>query len=277
MLKTHLAVNGSFKTIAREEMARADKSLAIRIFDGMEFQGTPADKWGLNLEMPQWVLDAHNKKSGRVFLMGTGPSLIGQIPILKHLAREETWTVNRMRRFYESGGLPFAPTVHLVAEPGPIMDWGRIINPIYDFPEATNRIAINWWPVTAKGWLWCPKAPDDVQMRWEGCFGMDDIFPPIPTGWASPLTALQLAAWMGYTEFYFLGCDTTQMGQAWDAERGRTGNERNIRSILECFDAARRTCKLHDRLIFDCSTGGRLNKEGVLEYRDLADVLGVKE
>ena len=80
---------------------------------------------------------------------------------------------------------------------------------------------------------------------------------------------------MGYTEFYFLGVDTTQEGQAWDEKNGRTTYPRSILSILECFDRAKCQIEKAGRKIYDCTPGGRINQEGVLEYRALEDVLGV--
>ena len=258
--------------IAREEMEQRDQSMAVRLFGGFAGQGTPEDNWGMDIEFPKWISDVHNKKTGRCFLFGTGPSLVSQLPLLHHMKNEDTWTVNRMRYW---GELPFRPDHHVIAEPGPVMSWDGSLNGHYDFPEAVNRIAINWWEVKAKGWLWCPKAPDDIQMRWEGFFDLGDHLPPLPTGWASPLTCAQIAAWLGYTEFYFLGIDTTQTGQAWDPIAGRTAQPRNIRSILECFERAGRDVKRSGRKMYDCTPGGLINAEGALEYIPLEDVLEV--
>tara|TARA_Y100000310_G_scaffold328688_1_gene397223 strand:- start:1297 stop:1545 length:249 start_codon:yes stop_codon:yes gene_type:complete len=80
---------------------------------------------------------------------------------------------------------------------------------------------------------------------------------------------------MGYTELYYLGVDTTQEGQAWDPERGRTREPRSIRSILECADRARVQIETAGRHIYDLTPGGRLNQEGVLPYLPLEEVLGV--
>jgi hypothetical protein len=248
-----------------------DDTVALRIFNGIDsFQGTREDNWGVKTEWPSWLNDVHNTKSGRTFIFGSGPSLLSQLDLLPRMQQEETWTVNRIARWKD---LPFTPVHHVTAEPGPIGAWGKMVYPIYDYPTAINRIAINWCPVTAPGWLWCPKAPDDIQMRWEGFEGLKDELGPLITGWASPLTLCQLAAWMGYTEFYFLGIDLTQTGQAWDKESGRTLYPRNERSILECFERARRDIERAGRAIIDCTPGGKVNAEGVLEYQELEEVL----
>jgi hypothetical protein len=256
------------KRIAHEELKR--DAMTMRIFDGLSYQGTAENKWGLDLEMPQWLMDAHNTHSGRTFIFGTGPSLVAQLPLLAPMQQETTWSVNRMR-FWKD--LPFTPTYHVIAEPGPVLNWGRNMNAVYSYPEVTQQICINWWPVTAPRWAWVPKAPDDIQMRWEGFFGLGDDLPPVPTGWASPLTLAQIAAWMGFREFFFMGIDTTQTGQAWDAIAGRTAEPRNIRSILECFERARRDIERAGAKIYDCTPGGLINREGALPYVELGDVI----
>jgi hypothetical protein len=258
------------------ERPATGEGFAIRAFDFLnQPEYTPENEWLMqDIEWPEWIDEAHNTYSGRVFIFGTGPSLVEQQPLLGRLQNEWTWTVNRMRTWWAKGQLPFIPSHHLVTEPGPCsVMWGSRMLSAYDFPEARNRIAINWWPVTAEGWLWCPKAPDDVHMRWVGFHGLDDTLPPLPTGWASPLTAAQLACWMGHTEIYFLGIDTTQEGQAWDPIAGRTLYERNIRSICESFERARMDIERAGRKVYDATPNGRINQEGILEYRDLAEIL----
>lgn len=249
-----------------------EEHMTRRLFNGLDNRDGPELNWGLvDLEMPQWVLDAHNTKSGRVFMFGSGPSLAAQRPLLRKLKNEDTWTVNRFRKFRP----PFIPTYHGVTEPGPIGGWGSYILKLYDFPEASMRIAVNWWRTdpAIEGWYWVPKAPDEIQVRWEGWFGLGEHLPPLPTAWASPLTFGQLACWFGYDELIYLGVDTTQEGQAWDVKHGRTMQTRAIHSILECADRARMQIERAGRRIIDCTPGGRLNEEGALPYADLAEVL----
>lgn len=246
---------------------------AIRLFGGLDEPSAAERNWDMpGIEQPEWLAKAHNVHKGkRIFMIGSGPSLIDQLPILHKLRDEHTWTVNRIARWKE---LPFTPTYHSIAEPGPVVQWGQGILPIYDFPAVPDRIAIHWFPVTAPGWLWAPKAPDDVQMRWQGFWGLGDFLPPVPSGWASPLTTAQIAAWFGYDEFYFLGIDTTQTGQAWDKVGGRTKVMRSILTIEECFDRARQEIEKAGRRIVDCTPGGRINERGILPYEELEKVLG---
>ena len=248
------------------------KDQGIRSFSNWDYPDDPHDNWGLEgMAMPQWVLNSHNTMVGeRAFIFGSGPSIIEQEPLLNHMQHEYTWTCNRIRKWEN---LPFTPFVHCITEPGPLVNYGQFVASVYDFPGAQNKISAIWWKVTAPGWLWLPKAPDDIQIRWQGFFGCGDYLPPIPSGWASPLTISQLVAWMGYSELYYLGIDTTQVGQAWDREKGTTKEPRSILSTLECFDRARMTLQAAGRKVYDCTPGGRVNQEGVLEYRDLKEVL----
>jgi hypothetical protein len=250
---------------------------SLRAFNALRQNDRAENNWNMqDLVWPDWIESVHNiVDGGRTFIFGTGPSLIQQQPLLHHMQNETTWTVNRMRRWYEKGQLPFIPDHHVVCEPGPCILWGTMILKPYDFPEAKNRIAVNWWNVTATNWLWCPKAPDDIQMRWQGFQGLGDTLAPLTTGWASPLTVSQLACWMGYDEIYYLGIDTTQEGQAWDPVDGRTLYARNIRSICESFDRARIDIQRAGRKVYDCTPGGRINQEGILEYVPLEDALQI--
>lgn len=260
-----------FRNIADRFATPDDRG--VRVFNGLFTKlNTPEDDWGMDIEWPQWIEDVHNTAaSHRCFVMGTGPSLTKQADLLPHLANEVTFTVNRMRKFKDTLG--FFPTHHVITEPGPVVGFGNHIAPVYDFPEAQNRIAAHWNVVTAPGWLWCPKAPDDIQVRWQGTQGLGERLGPIPTAWGSPFTIVQLALWIGFEEIYMLGVDTTQTGQAWDVERGRTKNPRNVISTLECVDRMRRDIQRSGRVIYDCTPDGRINQEGVLEYRDLEGVL----
>ncbi len=247
----------------------------IRAFPMREQYRDPTNNWGMDFGMelpPTWLQQVHNAYAGkRCFMLGTGPSLKAQLALLPKLAGEYTFTCNRMKLW---GELPFTPFVHCVTEPNPVINFGQRIKSLYDFPGAKNKVACIWWPVTAKGWLWMPKASDDIQVRWNGTWGLGDHLPPVPTAWASPLTITQLALWMGFSEVYLLGVDTTQQGQAWDVDQGRTAKPRSIRSILECAERMSRDIKRSGRQFWDCTPGGRLNREGAIAYRSLEEVLG---
>lgn len=249
-----------------------DPDVGFRAFSDFNQPSRAEDNWGMvDTVMPDWLQGVHNAYKGeRCFLFGTGPSLVAQLPLLEALKAECTFTCNRMKRWK---GLPFKPWLHCVTEPGPFIRWGKGVHPEYDYPGAQNRVACIWFPVTAEGWLWLPKASDDIQLRWHGTQGLGERLAPVPTAWASPLTIAQLALWMGFERLYILGCDTTQTGQAWDPVYGRTQQPRNIRSIVECAERLCRDVKRAGREMWDCTPGGRLNQEGAIPYRALEEVL----
>lgn len=246
---------------------------AIRLWPWLDHNPKAARNWDMSLQQPQWILDAHNTHTGRIFIVGSGPSLRGQLDTLRHLEGEYVWSVNRLSHWED---FPVTPSHHSVTEPGPIGGWGKYVLPEYDYPAVKNRIAVHWVPVTAPGWLWVAKAPDEIQIRWEGFFGLGDHLPPLPSGWASPLTSCQVAAWLGFTEFYFLGIDNTQEGQAWDPIYGRTARPRSIISVEESFDRACHQIEKAGRRIVDCTPGGGINKRGILPYEPLEAVLGIE-
>lgn len=248
-----------------------DDTMGYRIFSNQNLPDESEDNWGMQLMQPDWIDQVHNTHVGeRCFIFGTGPSLIDQLPLLQNMNDEYTFTCNRVNKWKER---PFKPWLHCVTEPGPLLVWGAAVGSAYDVPDAVNRVACCWSTVYAKGWNWLPKAPDDIQVRWQGAWGMGDYLPPIPTAWASPLTISQLALWMGFTELYILGTDLTQMGQAWDREQGTTKFPRNIRSIVECADRLNRDVWRNGRKIYDCCPVGRMQQEGVMPYMDLAEVV----
>ena len=262
-------MNNPFTKVA-EQIGIKDH-YGVRVFSTFRSQSRPENDWNMDIEWPDWIPESHNKHVGdRCFIFGTGPSLVPQLPLLHKMKKEYTFTCNRMRMW---GDVPFKPYVHCVTEPGPIQSWGYGIHRDYDFPEAQNRVACIWWPVVAPGWLWLPKAVDEIQVRWSGPQGLGDRLAPLPSAWASPLTIAQLALWMGFKQVFLVGCDTTQQGQAWDVEKGRTKKPRNIRSILESADRLHRDMRRAGRELYDCSTGGKFNTEGLIPYVDLEEAL----
>ena len=87
-----------------------DDTMGIRVFDSLDVEENwPTANWGMEFEQPEWLKDVHNKYVGeRCFLMGTGPSLIEQLPLLEQMKTEYTFSCNRMKMFQ---GLPFTPWI----------------------------------------------------------------------------------------------------------------------------------------------------------------------
>lgn len=237
----------------------------------------------------QDILDMHNTKSGRVFILGNGPSLLDQD--LTKLRDEATFCCNGFPTWKDR---PFDPTYFGVTD---IYAQHYLDDRV--FPEVDMmRFHISWpgdhYP-TNDAFIWVEKAAESVHMDVEGFAGCGSGLPPIPTGRTSPLTNAQLAAWMGYREFYFLGIEQTR-GYAYDinavtGHRGRLfpidSNPSYRLAIKRCGRRMREDIEAAGGKVYDCSLGGILNitgmeihgaagipAEDILPYVDLREVLG---
>lgn len=219
------------------------------------------------LVQPEAILDLHNTKTGRVFLLGSGPSLLEQTDVLAALGYEDTLGVHNLPLWDD---LPFTPTYYAIHEKHQIE---AIEN--YDWPGwDMKKFVIYWRPVRREGWQWVAKAPVDLNIFDVGFCGLDDELPPIPSGICIPLSACQLLAWMGYTEFYFLGCELTIKGECYDTDyERRVRGESWSRKAQGAFTVARREIERAGRTIVDCTPGGRLSENGILDYVPLEEVL----
>ncbi len=243
--------------------------------------GTDITYWGTQLRQPKEILEMKDIHKGkRAFIIGNGPSLKEEeTETLETLAHELTFTCNRLPLWEEC---PFLPDYHAFSEPDVIQEskWGECewFNDIVG-PEQLPHFAIHWQETQIPGWQWIAKAPDNYQVRHEGVgfWGLTDELAPIPTGWCTPLTFAQLAAWMGVREFYFLGIDTTPQGEVFNATEHRTGvHPRKIRGIKECFARARVDIEKAGGKIYDCTKNGIINHDEILPFVELKDALGVK-
>ncbi len=232
--------------------------------------------WDTQLLQPKAILDLKDIHLGqRAFIIGNGPSLKEEeTEVLEALNDELTFTCNRLPLWEQC---PFLPDYHAFSEPDVIQEtkWSECEWKYEDI----QHFAIHWQETKIPGWQWVAKAPDNYQVRHEGVgfWGLTDELAPIPTGWCTPLTFAQLAAWMGVREFYFLGIDTTPQGEVFDALEHRTGvHPRKIRGIKECFARARVDIEKVGGKIYDCTKNGIINHDGVLPFVELKGALGVK-
>jgi hypothetical protein len=235
----------------------------------------------------------HNTGSGRIFILGTGPSLLEQMPLLKHLKDEATFACNTLLQWPE---LPFVPTYYGI---GDIYDKDDIDKLASFVPDKTCAFNVQW-PNNYNNprFTYVEKAHDSFQMRSYGFVGLGDELPAIPTGRTTPLTLAQIAAWIGYREFYLLGMEQTR-GYCHDPEAMVSGaskrgaafpidkNPRYRISIQHCARRMRQDLEEIGGSVTDCSPGGLLNHTGrqihqglppignVLEYKPLEEVLSV--
>lgn len=235
---------------------------------------TAVESWQTTLKQPDGVVALHNRHKGqRAFLCGAGPSMRSQVSLLPQLESEIVFTCNRMARWEEC---PFVPDYHCITEPSALEHLG-LHN--CDRWEQTEKFGFHWAPihkgrnVERDGWSWVAKAPDDLQIRNVGFHGLGDTLPPLPSGYVSPLTMAQLAAWMGVTEFIFLGIDTNDAGYVFNVDHRRDVHPLTIKGILESFARAREDIEAAGLKVYDCTPGGLVSAECALEYRPLEDVL----
>lgn len=232
----------------------------------------------LPYSQPEWLLQMHDIfKTQRAFIVGSGPSLHQQVDTLPALSdgRELVFTCNKLPQWKEC---PFVPKFHCITEPNHLVHRGRHECPEWE-AQGTIKLAMHWSTeylghvVEKNNWKWVAKAPDDIQVRKDGFQGLDDFLPPLPTGYTSPLSVAQLAAWMGCPEIIFLGIDMTDEGYVFNATQQRGISPKTLNGIRECFIRARRDIEETGRKVYDCTPGGLLNMERILEYAPLEEVL----
>ena len=244
------------------------------------------------------VLRLHNTREGRCFILGNGPSLLKQVDELAALKDEATFCCNSFGRWKEA---PFSPTYYGLTD----MHDVEMMNP-YIFPHLDMmRFQVGWEEDEHhKEFHWVDKAHGESQVHSNGLVGfgtkdeclchMSDELPSLPTGRTSPLTLMQIAIWMGYREFYFLGIEQTRgYVNEPDAVMSTTGrmefpldkNPKYQIAIQRSFERARKDLESHGGTLIDCTPNGLLNETGqdfyrrgiqwrnILEYKSLADVI----
>lgn len=204
----------------------------------------------------------HNIASGRMFILGNGPSLLKQYDELKKLKNEVTMTCNGMGRWAD---LPFTPHYHAVTD-----------IPLYEWLEA----AVGPWKGTVRfacqragedehpRFLTVPTAPDGIQVWSHGTVGLGDEWEDIRTARTTPLTIIQLGLWMGYRDFYLLGMDNTR-GYVWAPEQtisitGRAAfpvdkSVRYAQAIQKAATRMRQDIEAAGGRLVDCTPNGFLN------------------
>ena len=232
--------------------------------------------------MNEW----HNIASGRIFILGNAPSLADHRELFPALGREATFSCNGMSMHPD--WLGFTPTYYGVTD---IREWGwldRLVPHQWQCPAF--NVQFEDWPAH-DAYITVPKAPDNIQVHSHGMAGLDETLPPVPTGRITPLTLMQLIAWMGYEEMYLLGSEMTRSycynPEATHSVRGHEfpadKNPKHQIAAQRCAERMRADLEAHGRAVYDCSPVGLFNgrspqRRGVRvrqiwEYRDLAEVL----
>ena len=213
------------------------------------------------------------KYSGRIFLVGNGPSLLS-------LTEAQIGALNREylfmgSRYFEWKGATLTPSFYIVSERRQTVDFldGRHAA----IRAAEARFWVDWQP-PPDGWVRIPHPPSEAHNVTNfGLFGglegqcqdgVDPGHPHLHHGKCTPLAALQVAKVMGFTTFYALGCESTPAGEVYDLNRHRSMHANGIERGV--FATAK-------DVLVDCTPGGMLALErgGPLRYAPLDDVLGL--
>ena len=231
--------------------------------------------------MNEW----HNIAEGRIFILGTGPSLGEQLPLLHKLAGEATFGCNSLPKW---DLLPFTPTYYGVTDIRYQSDMDRLVFPSMKM----HRFNVQWDGDEPHNDAFIRVAKDRAEnVASVGFTGTGDVLPPIPSGRTSPITLAQLAAWMGYREFYFLGIEQTR-GYVHDpnatmsmTDRQKFPLDKSPRyqlAIQRCAERMRQDMEAAGGAVYDCTPGGLLNETGssrrsvphrtILPYRALEEV-----
>ena len=174
--------------------------------------------------------EIHNRYLGeRLFVFGTGPSLLGMDQkLLFKLGDEFTFATNKLFKWRD---MPFNPQFHALSE-------AEDMPHLFEYAKTTYQFACHWGPIKQTGWTWVPKAEDGVCIWTHGMQGLGDTLSPLPSGASTPITAgVQLGAWMGFDPIYLLGCDNSGMGQVFDVNetRGTIHPMRTRESAQRCY------------------------------------------
>ena len=211
---------------------------------------------------PQFV-ELHNRYEGRIFLLGSGHSLTLLTAEDKMLLeREYTFAGARYFKWNQ-----VQPSFYIVAEDAQMAEWQE-----RGFAQASAKVAkfaVEWQPAPL-GWI--PVArPESLSYHHytnaeTSLSSFEGECAHIHMAHDVPLAALQVARYMGFTEFYLLGCETTESGYAWDVHERRKVRDRSG-TMIPMYAKAKR--EVGGRL-YDCTPAGKLNKAlGFIPVREV--------
>ncbi len=205
-----------------------------------------------------------NTKSGRLFVIGNGPSLMEQVDLMPQMNKEDTFVVNNFFRKYQ----PFTPTYYAAN----FVEWKeKRIDPVPgpSYVISGLRFFLNSGPFTdTPGWIQVQKDRSNANV---GVLGLGEtVLTTIPTCATSPYVMAQLGGWMGYDEIYFLGCEQTN-GYWYDKTAHRPHANWLDRINGKSWAILKEQYTKAGKEIWDCTPNGLLN--GLLGYKPLEEVL----
>ena len=212
--------------------------------------------------------DVKSTHTGRIFLIGNGPSLNEVTDEQwKKLHDEYTFTGSRWFDWDRA----FSPSFFILTERKQNSDW--LSHGYHNKVSAGIKFWVAWQPAP-KGWVSLPQPPSNAHdvlnygllggLTGKCTEGVEKHH--MHHGKDTPLAMMQVASYMGFSEMYLLGCETTTVGEIYDANRQRTSHVAGI--MPPYYAKAASVINLTD-----CTPGGTLNTSGTLKYKPLKEVL----
>ena len=203
--------------------------------------------------------DLRDAYRGRCFILGTGPSLLQVTPAEREaLGREYTFGCSRYWKWENPIGLSF----YVVAEQDHVTRMRE--TGTSNAQASIARFMLQFQP-PQDDWIGLPV--DKYRQTTVSQSGLGR-YPYVHQAVSETLIALQVAVWMGFDQFYFLGNELTRVGEVWDPQERRHSSFGTVRPDFEMAARA-----LDGRLL-DCTPGGALSS--IMPFQALSEVLEVK-
>ena len=210
--------------------------------------------------------EIRGRESGRIFSLGCGPSLNGQVEYLPRLAQQTTFCCNRMALWEK---LSFTPTYYICSA-NAVLSGEEPANP----PHRRERFlsSRDLKQLRLEGWYQAYKKPFHDIVPTE-TFGEDYGVLKVRGGATHPGIMAQIALWMGYEQIYFLGIEQEGKGHCYDpaAQLKLVHFTLNQDRLFDTWRMLRDEFEAAGVKLRDCTPHGRLND--ILGYEALGSVL----
>lgn len=203
------------------------------------------------------LAELQGSATGRIFVMGAGPSLLKQRDLVARLGTtEDTFCCNRTALW---DGLTFTPTYYACT--------GRQVRALVEPdqpPHQKYRFWVGYKKEQQDGWV-CVWKYKDVPLA-----GVNGWVEPVCTGASQSFIMCQIAAVLGYTEIYLVGCDMRSGEHVFGDDKPFVAPpERQIDGLWSWME---QEFNRNGIGLIDTTPGGRLN--AVVGYEPLEEVLG---
>jgi hypothetical protein len=192
--------------------------------------------------------DLKDTQSGRIFILGTGPSLT-RIPSWEGIA--PTFGCNKLGYWDKAPLTDFYACNYSKVLKGEVPDpQPRKHKFLVGMKDSLDEKRYLEWP----DWVWLTRGVDVMDT-----FG------------AMTLVCAQIARTLGFQEIYLLGCDQTERGSIFDKDDDRLKDQLPGVVFPDTLGWWRRFAHDFEGVIWDCTKDGNLNQ--VLPYKPLEEVL----